>query len=463
MALKAFKTALRTNKAQEAFFETCANNSRFVYNKYLEHRNSTYQARLYLEDIGVPDAKLYTQTPNTFYSSKWLTDLKSRYPWLYDGMSQSLTGSMHNCDTAFKNFFENLKLRKNKANSKTKNPKSKNKSKKPKSGLVVGYPQFKRKYGSRASFYVNNQNLKVTDDAIILSKIGKVRLFEKGYIPTNRKVTFANISKEDGRWFISVTMDVVLPTPTEKPFKSAGIDMGLSNWMVLSDGTTFENPRYFKKGLKKLRKINRAFSRAKLGSKRWLKVKAKLAHAHAYITNQRNDSVHKATSYLTKTYSSLIIEDLNIKGLMKTRLAKSFADVSIGETVRCLKYKGLLSGCEIKKVPRFFPSSKLCSKCGWKNDELTLSDREWLCKNCGVTHDRDINAAINLATYFERFGGDNQALWCSNEDNSLESEPKRPEAGQTFVMRGPGTSRVLEKSAISSRDETQNQSDRVTS
>lgn len=429
--LKAFKVALRTNKTQNAFFEKCVAHSRFVYNKFLEHKQNTYQARLYLEDLGLPDAKEYTKMPTKLGSSKWLTELKGRFQWLYESDSKCLTGALDDCDKAFKNFFQGLK-----------------------SGRHVGFPKFKSKHRDKPSFYVHNNCLKILHDSVKLAKIGQVRFFEKGYVPVDRKVSFGTISKEVDRWFLSVIVDVEEPVVQSKLTSVVGIDVGLSNWLTLSDGTVVPGPRFYREGQDCLKKLSKRFSRAKNGSKRREKLKAQLQKWHARIARQRADLLHKTTTHLTNAHTGLIVEDLSLKGLMRTRLAKSFSDASLGELGRQLEYKGRWYGCEVKKVDRFFPSSKLCSGCGWKNEELKLGDREWLCKKCGATHDRDLNAAKNLAQYFERYDGDNQASWCSKEPKSKKSKPKGPVAGQTIVTRRAKSSGVLENSSLTIGDET---------
>lgn len=431
LMLKAFKTALRTNRAQEAFFETCAAHSRFVYNKFLEYKKLTYEARGYLEDIGVPDAKLYTKMPTQLGSSKWLTALKSRNPWLYESRSHVCVGAMADCDKAFKNFFEGLK-----------------------SGRHVGYPKFKSKHKTVPSFYVHNQTVKIFNDSVQLAKIGRVKLFEKGYLPVTGKISFGTISKYNGRWHISVIVEVPEPQVVGNTGGAIGIDFGLSTWMTLSNGRKIDNPRHYREAEAELARLNRRFARAKLGSGRRERLKLKLQKYHAWIAAQRQDACNKATTALTKEFSSITVENLNIKGLMKTRLSKSFGDAALGEAKRQLQYKGSWYGCEIKEADRFFASSKICNNCATKNEELSLSDREWVCKNCGVTHDRDLNAAKNLADYFGRFDDDNQATGSLKPAKVLKSKPKRPEAGLSSDIRGLETSGVLENSVLSPGDET---------
>jgi putative transposase len=187
--------------------------------------------------------------------------------------------------------------------------------------------------------------------------------------------------------------DVALPGPD--PVKVAGIDLGLQDFAVTSDGERIPAPRFFRQGQRKLRRAQRTVSRRKPGSNRRAKAQACVAHLHQKIAHRRGDFLHKLSTGLTAHHDGLCIEDLSVKGLVRTKLSKSFADASMGEFRRQLEYKGLWNRKHLAVIDRFSPSSRLCRGCGAINETLTLSDRQWVC-DCGMVHDRDLSAAINI-------------------------------------------------------------------
>ena len=183
----------------------------------------------------------------------------------------------------------------------------------------------------------------------------------------------------------------------EKTDKSVGIDLGLKDLIITSDNHKILNPNFFRDNQSKLKKAQQRLSRKKKNSKRFVKQKEKIAKLHLKVSNQRNYFLHNLSTYLIKNYDYLYLETLNIKGMVKNRkLAKSISDAAWGTFVNMLKYKGIWYGKNIFQIETFFPSSKLCCKCNFKNDELKLKDREWICPECGTLHDRDLNAAINI-------------------------------------------------------------------
>ena len=202
----------------------------------------------------------------------------------------------------------------------------------------------------------------------------------------------------EGHWHVTLTAEFEMPEvplPPANPERVVGIDLGLRDFAVLSDGTRIAPPKFYRKGLSKLRRAQRALSRKQKGSKNRDKARQRLNKVHARIRNQRQDWLHKLTTDLVTRYDGLCIEDLNLKGMAKTKLSLSVLDAALGEFRRQLEYKSIWYRKHLAVIDRYFPSSKLCRECGAINQNLALSDRVWTCE-CGVVHDRDLNAAQNI-------------------------------------------------------------------
>jgi putative transposase len=214
---------------------------------------------------------------------------------------------------------------------------------------------------------------------------------------TTKSATFKR--EADEHWYVCLVAEFTMPDvapPVPDPARVAGIDLGLIDFVTLSDGSSpILAPRFYREAEKKIRRANRALSRSKRGSKRREKARKRLARAQQKARNQRQDFLHKLTTELVQDHDGICIEDLNVKGLARTKLAKSFSDAAMGEFRRQLEYKCLWNRKTLVVVDRFFPSSRLCNVCGAINDQLTLSDREWDC-GCGAHHKRDFLSACNL-------------------------------------------------------------------
>jgi len=272
--------------------------------------------------------------------------------------------------------------------------------------VKIGKPKFKVKR-TGGSFRLPNQKFSIDQETkkIRLEKIGKVDYVADRCIPADVKFISVTITKtQTGKLFASVLVEenVKLLPPTGK---SVGVDLGIKDLMILSDGKKIINPKYFRENQAKISRLQ-YLGRHKIAPNRKKNIKAsnnykrlqtKIAKLHERIANQRTDYLHKATTNLIQNYDIICIEDLNVAGMLKNhKLAKSIADCSFGNLVRMLEYKASWYGRTIVKVNRWFPSSKLCNSCGHKNTELTLKDREWECPVCGSHHNRDENAAINI-------------------------------------------------------------------
>ena len=260
------------------------------------------------------------------------------------------------------------------------------------------YPSFKKK-GERDSFTLTNDQFRIEGSRIRIPLLGWVRMRE--LLRFSGKILSATISRQADKWFVSITVET---QPKLKPIiesqDNIGVDLGIHDLATLSNGEKIAANPIIKKLWHKIAKLNRWLSRKQKGSRNYHKARIKLARCYAQLANLRNDILHKLTHFLTNQFFIIAIEDLNVKGMLKnTRLAKAISNMGFGEFKRQLVYKVKLKGNQLIVVDRWFASSKTCSCCHSKNDELTLSQREWVCPNCNTQHDRDINAAINLLNW----------------------------------------------------------------
>jgi len=352
---KSFKVRVYPNNEQQVLLEKTFGANRFVYNYFLNLKSKLYE--------------FYKIRISFVNSSKMLTELKKQKTWLKEVDSVSLQQTLRDLDSAYQNFFSG-------------------KSK---------YPKFKRKDDKNS--YRTNQNIKINNRYITVPKIGELR-FRDNYNFEDKnilKIYNVTISKTtSGKYYASISAEVYIKT-FEKANQNVGIDLGLKDFLILDTGEKIDNPRILKHLEDKYRRLAKSLSRKVRGSSNYQKAKLRLSRFHEYVANIRKDFLHKLSTNLVKTYDIICIENLNIKGFMKSKLAKSFQDVSLYEFIRQLEYKAMWYGKTLSKVDRFYPSSQLCSNCGYKNrDVKNLSIREWTCPKCKVHHDRDINSAINI-------------------------------------------------------------------
>jgi len=302
---------------------------------------------------------------------------REQFPWTYDVTKWASQKAIQDLGATFKRFF-------NKQNR---------------------YPQFKKKGRCRDSFYLGLVDFKLEGKKIHIPKLGWIKMAQELRFPGKPKSV--TISREGSEWFVSVLVDVDPSWKYPHQCKSqatVGIDLGIGDRLaILSDGTIIENPRVYRRLERKIKRFNQSLSRKQKGSKNREKIKTQLARLHTRIRRVRADTTHRMTAQIVEQYRVIGVEDLSVKGMMKNRrLSKSFGDASLGEILRQLQYKSELAGCELVQADRGFPSSKLCSECGWKNADLQLGDREWVCEDCGCVHDRDLNAARNLEIVAQR-------------------------------------------------------------
>ncbi len=271
-------------------------------------------------------------------------------------------------------------------------------------GPRVRFPRFKKKGRSRDSFRLTGA-IHLHGRAVTLPRIGTVRVWEDAARWVERiqvgsvRVTSATVSREADRWFVSLAVEVERAVP-RRPVAgdTIGVDLGLLALATLSDGTVIEGPKALRHGLRQLRRLSRAHSRKQRGSHNRARAARRLARHHAKVAHLRRDHLHKLTTRLAKTHGRIVVEDLNVKGMLgNRRLARALADAGFSEFRRQLAYKCRWYGSQLMVADRWFPSSKTCSSCGAVKAELPLRERTYRCESCGLVLDRDLNAAINLA------------------------------------------------------------------
>lgn len=256
------------------------------------------------------------------------------------------------------------------------------------------YPRFKKK-GIFDSFGLANNCFSVLSKCVKIAKMQPMRMAEP--LRFDGKIMSDTVSRVADKWYISIGVEIHKDMTLPKTGKYVGVDLGVKDIAITSDGYKFANPRWIHKSEKKLKRLNRELARRQRASKRRERTRLRLARQHNRITNQRKDWLHKITTYLVRSYDVISLEDLNVRGMTKNHsLAKAITNVSFGEFNRQIEYKAQMYGKQIYRVDRFFPSSKTCSVCGCIQDKMPLNVRVWTCPDCGTHHDRDINAAANL-------------------------------------------------------------------
>ncbi len=369
---RAFKTELDLNNAQRTACARHAGAARYAYNWGLARKKAAYQAK--------------EKTPTAIDLHKELNRLKqSDLAWMYESSKCAPQEALRNLDRAFDNFFRRVELRKQ----------GKFKGK-------IGFPQFKSKKRGLGSFRLTG-SIRVFEKHIQLPRLGQLRLKECGYLPTSDvKILSATVSDQAGRWFVSLQVEMDIPDSSLNDKPVAGVDLGLKAMATVSDGAVIPNPRALARNLRKIKRLQKSVSRKVKRSANRRKAVKRLARAHQRVANIRRDALHQATTTLAKTKSVIVIEDLNVSGMLKNhKLARAISDVGMGEFRRQLEYKATWYGSRVVVADRFLPSSKRHFKCGYVCADLKLSEREWLCPKCGEMVDRDFNAALNLAVLSE--------------------------------------------------------------
>lgn len=359
MTYRTYKFRIYPTNNQLAQLQIEFGHARFVWNWALDMRNKAYLRR--------GESLKYAEI------SRRLTQLKQscRYRWLCDATASCHTQKLIDLDRAFKNFFEGR----------------------------ARYPRFKKKYATQSVRYQLDQREMpgsyVGGERLLLRKLGPVRV-RWSRVP-HGVPKMATVKRDAaGRYFVSLSVE---ETVEAKPKREGeiGVDVGIKDVVVTSDGFKSGAPKHTYRYARKLRRAQRSLSRKKMGSGRRCRQKKKVARIHARIRDSRQDFLHKLTTRLINENQVIAIEDLNVRGMLSNRsLSKAIADSSFQELRRQLAYKAEWYGRQLIVINRFEPTSKRCSRCGEVNEKLMLSDRIWTCKNCGDEHDRDVNAAINI-------------------------------------------------------------------
>ena len=376
MMLEAVKVALDPTPMQERLLLSHAGAARFAFNAGLAHVKKAIEAG------EKPEWSFYSLVRWWNSSKDTLAVGADGTPWWAENSKEAANTGLRSLAAALSNWSKSRRGERR--------------------GRKVGFPKFKTKDRATPRFaYTTGVFGLIEGDpkALRLPKIGRVHCLENvAERVGGARVLRMTVSRRVGRWCASLTVERDTPATVQPPTGGAvGVDLGVKILATLSDGTVIENPRYLRKAERKLKRAQQALSRKVKGSRRRAKARAKVARIHAHVANQRQDAMHKATTWLASTFSEICIEDLNTAGMVKNRhLAKAVSDAAFGEFRRQLEYKTAKTGARLHVVDRWYPSSKTCSGCGRVKAKLSLSERTYRCDGCGLVMDRDLNAAINI-------------------------------------------------------------------
>jgi putative transposase len=364
MHLKAYKYRIYPTKEQEVLLAKTFGCCRFVWNKLVENFNNN---------------------DGSIVNEKTLKD-KKEFEFLKE-VSASTLQQKHKDFIEFKKQYFNKKRK-----------------------VKLGRPQFKKK-SNRQSFRLPNQKFTLDQEKSLvrLEKIGFVKIVLDRIIPEDADFRSITVSKTPtGKYFVSILVKQEL-NPIPSSGKVVGIDLGIKDLMVLSNGQVINNPKWFRKNQSKLKKAQKHLSRKVKGSNRYNRQRIKVAKVHENIVNSRTYFLHNISTALVNTFDLIVLEDLNVSGMLKNRkLSKSISDASWTSFVSMLEYKCNWYGKMLVKIDKFYPPSKTCSNCEHKEEKMPLNIREWTCPSCGSIHDRDLNASINILKEGWRQLTDNQ-------------------------------------------------------
>lgn len=365
--IRAYKYKLKPTIKQQRMLSQAFGNARFIYNWGLNRKKESWEKEK--KNIG------YVQL------AKELTELKkdSEHLWLNDCACESLQQSLRNLDNAYTRFFKAKK----------------------------GFPKFKSKKNKHDSVkFINNVSFNFEKMVVHVPRVGKVRFLENRRFEYDAKLGTLTVTRDRcGDYWCTIVVDDGKPKiPKAKVCEetSVGIDLGIKDYAILSDGTKYGNPKFLEKGQKRLAGLQQGLSKKTKCSKNYEKQRLRVARQHRKIANRRSDFIHKLTTDLIHRFDTICMENLDVKGMMENVthvMANSIASAAWNEFKRQIEYKSEMYGKNVILIGRFEPSSKTCHKCGYVNKDLTLSDREWVCPVCGEHHDRDVNAAQNIKTF----------------------------------------------------------------
>lgn len=363
--LRAYKYRIYPTDEQKVLLAKTFGCCRFVYNWALNLKITAYQERK--ETLG-----------NVYLANLMKSELKVEHEWLSEVNSQSLQSALRNLDTAYTNFFRNTK--------------------------AVGFPRFKSRKGRQSFLCPQHCRVDLEKGTITIPKAKDVpAVLHRKFKGTVKTVTISMTPSR--KYFASVLVDTDIEELPVTPIHGdtcLGIDLGIKSLAVCSDGRTFDNPKNLQRSLDRLKLLQKRLSRKKKGSANRNKARIRVARLHEHIANCRKDNLHKITYALThdSQVRTICMEDLNVKGMMQNHhLAQAVGDASFGMFLTLLKYKCSWYGVNLIQINRFAPSSKTCGKCGYVYKGLKLSERSWICPECGTHHDRDFNAACNIKEF----------------------------------------------------------------
>ncbi|MET8050444.1 IS607 family element RNA-guided endonuclease TnpB [Streptosporangium sp. NPDC005286] len=395
---QAYRYALDPTPAQAVALFSHGGAARFVFNWALARIKAALSQREAEKTYGVP-AKLLTEVPWSLYALRrlWNAAKNGVAPWWAENSKEAYNSGLDGVARALKNW------------SASRNG--------TRAGKKVGFPRFKSKHRTIPACRFTTGTLRVEADRhhVTLPRLGTIRTCESTRKLARHlergtgRILSATVRLEGGRWFVAFTCQIDRPerVPSRRG-AVVGVDLGVKDLAVLSTGEVVPNPKHHRTALRRLRRLNRQLARRvgprtpdggrREASARWLKAKAALGKAHARVANQRRDGLHKLTTCLAGTYGTVVVEDLNVSGMLANRrLARAVADAGMGEVRRQLTYKTGWSGGRLIVADRWYPSSKTCSGCGAVKAKLPLSERTYNCAACGLVLGRDLNAALNLA------------------------------------------------------------------
>lgn len=365
--LKAIKIRLYLNQEQTKTINSLLGSYRFIYNQCLNYKIERYKNNK--QNTSLSDLGKY------FHG-----EIRNEYDWLKEHNTKVLKQSIINLEQAYKNFFKQN----------------------------TGFPKFKSKHDIQSCRFpkeavslktFNEETSRLNLTKTINNLKFKCSDRDKQYLYNHKDlIKSVTITKtKTNKYFATILIDGESLRTVNESNNVVGIDLGIKDLVISSNGETIKNPKFIRNNEKKLKKLQKQLSKKQKDSKNRNKTKLKLAKAHEKIKNQKQDFLHNITTKIINENQVIILEDLNVSGMMKNhKLAKSIQELSLYELRRQLEYKSKWYGKELIFVDRWFPSSKKCSCCGWKNNSLSLRDREFICEDCGVVIDRDKNAAINI-------------------------------------------------------------------
>jgi len=415
--LQAYQFALDPTPRTQGSLASHTGAARFAYNWGLELVKTRLEQRKAGRDV---------QVPWTLAELRWEWNRAKHQvaPWWADNSKEAYSSGLDALARALKNWSDSRSGRRK--------------------GRPVGFPRRKTRRHARVACRFTTGAIRVLADRkhIQLPRIGVVKTHESTRKLARRleqgtaRILAATITRRADRWFVTFTVEVQRLIPASNGKQSAvGIDVGIRHLAVLSTGTMIPNPHALEGSLRKLRRLNRQLARRTAGSKRRTRTRRRLSRVHAHAANLRRDALHKLTTSLATRGGTVVVEHLNVAGMVRNRrLARAIADTGMAELRRQLGYKTIWYGCRLVVADPFYPSSKTCSGCGWVKAKLTLAERTFCCEACGLRIDRDLNAARNLAQLVQSVA---QSGWETSNARGADRKPQH--AGQVATKREAGT------------------------